>query len=101
MGKLVRDRIPEIIRASGRTPTTRTLDESAYQEALHAKLLEEAGELREADSNEHVLEEAADVFEVLAALAACYGYTIGDVQQKSEDKRRERGGFSQRIWLAQ
>ncbi|MGW4482128.1 nucleoside triphosphate pyrophosphohydrolase [Rhodococcus triatomae] len=99
MGKLVRDGIPVIIRASGRTPVTRQLDADAYLEALHAKLLEEAGELRDADSDEHALEEAADVFEVLTALAACYGFSIGDVQQAASSKRRERGGFSDRTWL--
>ncbi|MDC3728939.1 nucleoside triphosphate pyrophosphohydrolase [Rhodococcus sp. Rp3] len=99
MGKLVRDRIPEIIRASGRVPEARKLDASAYQAALHAKLLEEVGELREADTDEHALEEAADVFEVLNALIGCYGYSIDDVRQVAEKKRTERGGFSDRIWL--
>ena len=43
--KLVRDRIPAIIAASGRTAHTRLLTEEEYIAALHRKLDEEAAEL--------------------------------------------------------
>ncbi len=39
--KLVRDRIPEIIKNKGETPVTRVLKESEYKEELEKKLLEE------------------------------------------------------------
>ena len=39
--KLVRDRIPEMIEASGKTCVTRTLDDAAYLAALDQKLTEE------------------------------------------------------------
>ncbi len=68
MGKLVRDLIPEIIERAGRTPTVRLLDQDEYVEALHDKLLEEAEELRLASGRAR-LEEAADVYEVLLAIA--------------------------------
>ena len=45
MGKLVRDKIPDIIRASGRTVGVRRLDEPTFRMALHDKLLQEAAEL--------------------------------------------------------
>src|SRR5690606_342167 len=69
MGKLVRDKIPEFIRASGRTPHVSALSPSAYREALIDKLREEAAELQAAQTGEALLEEAADVLEVLAAIA--------------------------------
>ncbi len=53
MGKLVRDRIPEIIRQSGRTSHVTTVDEQTYRKALHDKLLEEAAELRVAQRRGH------------------------------------------------
>lgn len=43
--KLVRDKIPDIIRASGRQPSVRHLNDLEYKAALDAKLLEEAAEL--------------------------------------------------------
>ena len=60
MGKLVRDRIPEIIRADGREPEVRVLSATDYLAALNEKLLEEAHELKGAEP-ESRLEEAADV----------------------------------------
>ncbi|WP_189239026.1 nucleoside triphosphate pyrophosphohydrolase [Planomonospora parontospora] len=47
-GKLIRDRIPEIIEAAGRTATVRVLDEAELASALTAKLAEKAEELRQA-----------------------------------------------------
>ena len=45
--KLVRDRIPAIIRADGRIPQCETLDTARYLDALEQKLLEEAAEYRQ------------------------------------------------------
>jgi predicted house-cleaning noncanonical NTP pyrophosphatase (MazG superfamily) len=99
MGKLVRDRIPEIIRAEGRRAVTRRLDDDAYRDALLDKLVEEAHELRNA-LGESALGEAADVYEVLLALAAHEGWALGDVASHAADKRRQRGGFDERVYLA-
>lgn len=65
-GKLVRDRIPEIVAASGGAPTVVVLSEEDSREALHLKLIEEAGELRDA-SDESRLEELAEVSVSVAA----------------------------------
>lgn len=99
MGKLVRDRIPEIIRAEGRTADTRKLDDDAYRDALLDKLVEEALELRSAP-REAALDEAADVYEVLLALAAHEGWTLRHVASRAAGKRRQRGGFDERVYLA-
>jgi AcrR family transcriptional regulator/predicted house-cleaning noncanonical NTP pyrophosphatase (MazG superfamily) len=109
-GKLVRDRIPELIRARGEQATTRVLDEREYRTELHAKLFEEAGELVEAtelvEAGElagagaaAVAEELADVREVLLAVAALHGIPWAEVEQVAEHKRNERGGFGARLYL--
>ena len=98
VGKLVRDRIPQIIAADGRSAEVRVLDGPAYETALLDKLLEEAQELREA-SPEQRLEEAADVYEVLLAVADLSGLSIDDVASRADVKRAERGGFRERLWL--
>lgn len=99
MGKLVRDGIPQLIRDSGGTPSIRKLSDDAYAKALLEKLAEEADELRIAGSAEEVLEESADVLEVLHALVVLHGYTIGELQDAARKKRLERGAFAGRIWL--
>ena len=99
MGKLVRDKIPDLIRASGRTAEVRQLDERDFLAALLNKLTEEARELRRADSTDAILEEAADVLEVLSSIAALHGYTLDDIVQAGFDKRSKIGGFDKRVWL--
>ncbi|WP_207400825.1 nucleoside triphosphate pyrophosphohydrolase [Actinomadura roseirufa] len=97
-GKLVRDRIPEIIEASGRRATVRVLTEAELIPALMAKLAEETEELRRAEPD-HRLEELADIHEVLAALTEALGISDEQVQEAAAHKRAERGGFSHRLWL--
>ena len=98
MGKLVRDRIPEIIIASGRTAQTRVMGEDEYRRELLTKLVEEAREALEAEPDD-LREELADVWEVLDATAAANGISLRDIQTTAERKRSERGGFEQRLYL--
>ena len=98
MGKLVRDLIPQIIEADGRTPETRILDDAAYESALSDKIVEEAEELRDSTPQAR-LDEMADVYEVLSALAESQGISMDDVRARAIAKRAERGGFSARVWL--
>ena len=97
--KLVRDKIPEIIARDGRTCDYRTMDATEYAEQLNRKAVEEATELANADTPEHALEEAADVLEVVLARVAVDGYTLADIEHARAKKRRERGGFDERILM--
>lgn len=99
--KLVRDKIPDIIRARGQACEIELLDEAAYRQALAEKLREEVGELLSAPP-EAVIEELADVYEVLAALGAVYQLDPEAVSAKQAEKRAERGGFEGRqklLWI--
>ncbi|HEY9291705.1 MAG TPA: nucleoside triphosphate pyrophosphohydrolase [Microlunatus sp.] len=98
-GKLVRDRIPEIIESKGEVPVSRQLTDEEYEPALLSKLFEESQELALAGSRQERLEEAADVYEVLAAIAAVNGFSLAEVEAAAEQKRAERGGFQKKIWL--
>ena len=70
--KLVRDRIPEIIEASGKTCVTEILSEETYLRMVDAKLYEELAEYHR-DQN---IEELADLLEVIYAGAMARGYTL-------------------------
>jgi len=98
-GKLVRDRIPEIIESKGERAVSRRLTDEEYEPALLDKLLEESQELALAESRQDRLEEAADVYEVLVAIARMSGFDFAEVEFAAERKRAERGGFYDRIWL--
>ena len=93
--KLVRDRIPEIIRADGKECEIRVAEGKEKYELLEKKLMEEVNEYLE-DKN---LEELADVMEVLFGLAREIGYSEEDLIRKREEKKGERGGFEEGIVL--
>lgn len=71
--KLVRDRIPEIIRQKGETVNVRECEDSIEMfNLLRAKLVEEAQEFQEAKNRADAYEELADVLEVVAAIVATF-----------------------------
>ncbi len=97
--KLVRDGIPEIITNNGGTPTASILTDEAYIIALTTKLLEEAQEVSAAHTREEVLEECADVLEVITALASAHNFSLEELRTRQEEKARKRGGFAKRVFL--
>lgn len=93
--KLVRDRIPEIMREKGEVPHLEILDDAAYRRELLKKLDEEVTEYKESGETE----ELADILEVLLALAKAQGVSAEELQSVCNAKRRARGGFSEKIYL--
>ena len=93
--KLVRDRIPEIIEADGKTCVCETLSDEEYIRLLDEKLSEELAEYQESKS----LEELADLLEVMQAVVRARGWTLDELEQVRADKAAERGGFAKKILL--
>ena len=95
--KLVRDRIPEIIAASGKTCVTKILSDEEYLNMLDAKLDEELAEYHQ-DQN---VEELADLLEVIYAAASARGYTLEQLEEVRANKAEKRGGFQKKIFLVE
>lgn len=93
--KLVRDRIPEIIEASGKVCQVQTLDDAEYIACLDAKLNEELAEYQESKS----LEELADLLEVMDAVVKARGYSWEALTAIRNAKAAERGAFDRRLLL--
>ena len=93
--KVVRDRIPEIIQASGKTCETEILSDEEYLKMLDMKLDEELAEYHQ----EQNIEELADLLEVLYATAKARGYSIEELEQVRVEKQKARGGFDKKILL--
>ncbi|MDS0525913.1 nucleoside triphosphate pyrophosphohydrolase [Clostridium sp. SHJSY1] len=93
--KLVRDKIPEIIKRTGKECEFIIAPKERRYEFLEAKLKEEVEEFLE-DKN---LEELADIMEVLFGLANNLGYSEEDLLKMREKKKEERGGFKEGIVL--
>lgn len=95
--KLVRDRIPEIIEASGKTCVTEIMSDDDYIAALDAKLNEELQEYYA----DHSVEELADMLEVLRACAVARGYTLEQLEAVRAEKAAKRGAFAKKILLTE
>ena len=93
--KLVRDRIPEIIEASGKSCVVETLGDDDYLRALDAKLDEELAEY----NKERNIEELADLMEVIRAAAVARGYTVEELERVRAEKAAKRGGFEKKLFL--
>lgn len=93
--KLVRDRIPEIIRENGETPITHVAEGEEYDQWLGEKLVEEACEFAEDGTRD----ELADVLEVVYAVCEHRGIEWGEIERMRAEKADERGGFADGIVL--
>lgn len=97
--KLVRDKIPEIIRERGERIETIRLTGDALVTALRQKLVEEAFEALDASSGDDLIGELADIQEVLLALASVLNITPSSLEQERLRKRKRRGGFEDGLML--
>lgn len=97
--KLVRDKIPEIMRATGEEPKVRTLSEDEFKQQVRLKLLADAGEVRVAKTREELIKELADVLEIVEAIAAIENVPLDEIHRTQSTRRAERGGFGGRIYL--
>lgn len=97
--KLVRDRIPEIIEATGKHFSTRILNNDEYLKELKKKSFEELNEYVRTENNKDSIEELADLLEIIHALAECHGATIETVEEVRLQKAEKRGGFKEKIFL--
>lgn len=94
--KLVRDKIPEIIKNKGEIPITYIASDEEYWQKLKEKLQEEVNEFMR-DNNE---EELADILEVIAAICEHKKIDIIKLEQLRKNKAEERGRFKDKIILS-
>jgi predicted house-cleaning noncanonical NTP pyrophosphatase (MazG superfamily) len=92
-GKLVRDRIPEIIEQSGSVPVVETAAPADRYRYGRAKLQEELAEYL---ASQDVVE-LADLVEACFAVAALHGVSPSELLDIVRVKRQQRGGFDR--WL--
>ena len=96
--KLIRDKLPEIMRASGIRVVEHILEKDDYVKRLKDKLLEEAKEVIESKSETEICEELADLLEVIRALLKVYAIDFEHINHTAQKKREEKGGFDNRIY---
>jgi len=98
--KLVRDAVPEIIRSTGGEPITSNVANADRRYHLCLKLLEEAhATFRTCVEAGRFVEVAADLLEVLRALASELGVRWEDVEAQRIAREGDLGGFSRGVFL--
>lgn len=93
--KLVRDKIPEIIRNSKKECNFRILNQEEYKSELIKKLYEEIEEYK----LNPCIEELADIKEVFDALLKIHYISLDEILTQQFNKRRRNGSFDKGIFL--
>jgi len=93
--KLVRDKIPEIIKFKGGKPVTHIANNQEYWTKLKEKLSEEIEEFLKSEA----IEELADIQEVLSAVCIYKDISKQGIERIRKKKAEDRGTFEKRIIL--
>jgi predicted house-cleaning noncanonical NTP pyrophosphatase (MazG superfamily) len=100
--KLVRSRTPQLFP---RHQYEEIDDARLYNHFLAVKLVEEAQEVVDANQYKHapekLLDELADVYEVLTTIGKHHGFSLNEIQTRAVGKRFERGSFDLPVYLTE
>ncbi len=97
--KLVRDKIPEIIEATGEKACTKVLTDEEYFTVLFEKANEELYEVKTAENLNETKAELADLLEVVRAMAEHKGFSLDEIIEEADKKADKRGKFENKIFL--
>jgi predicted house-cleaning noncanonical NTP pyrophosphatase (MazG superfamily) len=97
--KLIRDRIPEIIKKDGNTADIIILSEESFNQAIKQKLIEEATEVANAETRDDILGELADLQEVMDTIKQMYNINTLEVNTTQAVKALQRGKFEKKLFL--
>ena len=93
--KAIRDKIPEIIKASGKNFKIRKLTDNEFLIEMEKKLNEEVAEYLESKTGE----ELADILEVVYRIAELRGVSSNELDKIRQDKAEKRGKFTSNLFL--
>ena len=96
--KLIRDNIHHYVEDKNRVFQLERMNDPSLVICLKDKLEEECREVVEAGGDD-LLQELADVYEVIRSICTHSGWTIGELHDAADKKRAHLGGFSQRWFL--
>jgi len=97
--KLIRDRIPEIIKKDGNTADIIILSEESFNQAIKQKLIEEATEVANAQTRDEILGELADLQEVMDTIKQMYNINTLEVNTIQAIKALQKGKFEKKLFL--
>ena len=97
--KLIRDKIPEIIRNDNQIPKIQILKKKEFIKELKNKVLEEGKELIEAKTKKEILDELIDLQELIVYIIKENKISKSEITRKRKEKNKNRGSFKKRLFL--
>lgn len=97
--KLIRDRVPEIMKEHQKSITYKLVSGSTYDQALRKKLIEETAELRDAKTQQEIIDQISDVLELIQTFVAFHTLDINEIKSHQKRKKEERGGYEKGVLL--
>ena len=93
--KAIRDKIPEIIKESGKNCNVKKLDNSEFLIRLKKKIVEELEEYQQSKN----VEELADILEVIYRISELKGVVSDELDKIRQKKAEQRGKFDDNLFL--
>ena len=97
--KLWRDKAIDLLEQMGSKVHWVRLEKDQFEKQLRVKLLEEAAEVSNANTKEELLEELADLLEVIYSFCELHDINLQDIEHLQTKKHQERGGFQGRKFV--
>jgi predicted house-cleaning noncanonical NTP pyrophosphatase (MazG superfamily) len=91
--KLVRDKIPINIESKGERVRTIKINSKDLLKFLKKKAIEEANEFYWENEHDQIIEELADLYEVIRASCKIFGVPIKELEKIADKKSEKKGGF--------
>jgi len=97
--KLVRDKIPEIIKLKDAKAKFRKLTPKQFKKYLLLKVEEEASALKTIKSKEEITNELADVIEVIEEIKKFMKISENEIEIERKKNMDKKGGFNKKLFL--
>ena len=101
-GKLVRDKLADVISAEGHEVDSVKLDKSDLSLAIVGKIPEEQAELLQAvesDDRNDIIYEIADILALVESLAKVCGIEMKDIDNAKSEKASKKGEFIEGVQI--
>lgn len=97
--KLIRDRVPVMMRAKGKKFSTRILSKAGFRRELLKKVGEEASALPKLKDIEEIASEMGDVLDVLDVIQKEFRISSTLLRKHRAAAMKKKGGFRKRVYL--
>lgn len=98
--KLIRDNVADNVRAkTGLEVVTKIVDKEEAIKLLKGKIKEEVQEIEEAENENEIKDELADIIEVVYGLIDEYGFDRDEIEEIRLKSLERKGGYKKREYL--